>query len=58
MKVLLGIALGAAVVYLTLKATEQRPRSVPTLRPVEDAEPQLPEPLGERDLKIAQNAPF
>ena len=58
MKVLLGIALGAAVVYLTLKATEKRVRTVPTLHPVEDADAQLPEPLGERDLKVAQNAPF
>jgi hypothetical protein len=58
MKVLLGIALGAAVVYLTLKASESRGRAVPTLRPVEDADPPLPEPLGELDLKVAQNSPL
>lgn len=58
MKALLGIAFGAAVVYLALRAAEKPARSVPTLHPVEDADPNLPEPLQDADLKVAQNAPF
>lgn len=58
MKTLLGIALGAAVIYLALKATDKQARSLPTLQPVQDADPQLPEPLSNGDLKVAQNAPF
>jgi hypothetical protein len=58
MKTLLGIALGAAVIYLALKTTNSRARSVPTLQPVRDAEPLRPEPLREADLNVAQNAPF
>jgi len=58
MKALLGIAFSAAVIYFALKSAKGRTRSVPTLRPVEDAEPNLPEPLQDADLKVAQNAPF
>jgi hypothetical protein len=58
MKALLGIAFGAAVIYLALKIAEKQPRSEPTLQPVEDADPLRPEPLREEDLKVAQNAPF
>lgn len=58
MKAFLGIAFGAAVIYLALKVAEKRANSVPTLRPVEDADPLLPEPLQDADLKVAQNAPF
>jgi hypothetical protein len=58
MKALLGIALGAAVIYLALKTTKNRERTVPTLQPVRDAEPLRPEPLREADLNVAQNAPF
>ena len=57
MKALLGIALGAAVIYLALKTTKN-PRTVPTLHPVRDAEPLRPEPLREADLNVAQNAPL
>jgi hypothetical protein len=58
MKALLGIALGAAVIYLALKTTKDRARSLPTLHPVRDAEPTRPEPLRDADLNVAQNAPF
>ena len=58
MKAILGIAFGAAVIYLALKLTERSPRSVPTLQPVQDADPLRPEPLRDGDLKVAQNAPF
>jgi hypothetical protein len=58
MKALLGIAFGAAIIYLALKAADKQPRSVPTLRPLEDADPFKSEPLREEDLKVAQNAPF
>jgi hypothetical protein len=58
MKTLLGIALGAAVIYFTLKVTAQRGRTVPTLRPAQDADPQRPEPLRDGDLKVAQNSPL
>jgi hypothetical protein len=58
MKALLGIALGAAVIYLALKTSKNRTHNVPTLQPVRDAEPLRPEPLRESDLNVAQNAPF
>jgi hypothetical protein len=58
MKALLGIALGAAVIYLALKTTKGRAGNVPTLQPVRDAEPMRPEPLRDADLNVAQNAPF
>jgi hypothetical protein len=58
MKTLLTIALAAALIYVTLKATQQRGRNVPTLRPVQDADPLKEEPLRNGDLKVAQNAPF
>ena len=58
MKALFGIAFGAAVIYLALRVAEKQSRSVPTLRPVEDADPYIPEPLQDADLRVAQNAPF
>ncbi len=58
MKALLGIALGAAVIYLALKTTKDRARTVPTLQPVRDAEPLRTEPLRDEDLNVAQNAPL
>jgi len=57
-KALLGITLGAAIIFLALKTTNDRARSVPTLQPVRDAEPTRPEPLRDADLNVAQNAPF
>jgi hypothetical protein len=35
-----------------------REESIPTLHPVEDAEPHQAEPLRDEDLRVAQNAPF
>lgn len=58
MKALIGIALAAAVVYAVLKSARNQVRSLPTLQPVQDADPYKPEPLTEADLKVAQNAPF
>jgi hypothetical protein len=31
---------------------------VPTVKPIEDAEPNVERPLQESDLRVAQNAPF
>jgi hypothetical protein len=39
-------------------APESAEAVVPTLHGVQDAEPQRPEPLRDRDLNVAQNAPF
>lgn len=60
MKLLAKIALMAGVtavlvnVLRKLAATDD----IPTLRPVEDAEPARPEPLADADLAIAQNSPL
>jgi hypothetical protein len=58
MKALIGIALAAAITYAVLKSAGKRSRDVPTLQPVQDADPLRPEPLRDGDLKVAQNAPF
>ena len=58
MKALLAIALGAAAVYLALKANDRRARVIPTLQPMRDAPSQRPEPLRDRDLGVLQGAPF
>jgi hypothetical protein len=58
MKALLGIALAAAITYAVLKSARSNARTLPTLQPVQDADPLRPEPLSNGDLKVAQNAPF
>lgn len=58
MKALLGIALAAAITYAVLKSARRQARALPTLQPVQDADPQRPEPLSEGDLKVAQNSPL
>jgi hypothetical protein len=58
MKALLGIALAATVAYVVLKSARSQARALPTLQPVQDADPLREEPLRDGDLKIAQNAPF
>ena len=59
-KIAAAAALAAVIVELARRAgmTTWRERQVPTLRPVADAVPRLDEPLGEEDLRVAQNAPF
>lgn len=58
MKALLGIALAAAITYAVLRSAGRQARALPTLQPVQDADPRRPEPLNEADLKVAQNSPL
>jgi hypothetical protein len=61
-KFALAAALAAALTIIIRKALayerSSRAEQIPTLRPVEDAEPLRPEPLEPEDLRVSQNAPF
>ena len=50
----LTIIIRKALAYERSSRAEQ----IPTLHPVEDAEPTTPEPLRQEDLRVAQNSPL
>jgi hypothetical protein len=50
----LAVILRKALAYERSSRAEQ----IPTLHPVEDAEPQQAEPLEQQDLRVAQNSPL
>jgi hypothetical protein len=58
MKLVLVFGFAAALVDILMRRAADRDARLPTLRAVEDADATRPEPLGEGDLKVAQNAPF
>jgi hypothetical protein len=58
MKVLLGIALGAALIFVTLKSARARARAVPTLQPVEESGAPRSASLRDPDSKVEQSVPF
>ena len=70
LKIAVAAAFAAAIVYVARRlgmnqsGTEDNMSghdfgdTVPVLHPVEDAEPQIEEPLRDEDLRVAQNAPF
>jgi hypothetical protein len=58
MKVLLGIALGAALIYVTLKSASARVRAVPTLQPVEESGARGSASSRDPDTKVEQSVPF
>jgi len=49
---------GAAQEFTDAANPPSSVEEIPTLRAVRDAEPQLPEPLRDEDLNVAQNSPF
>jgi hypothetical protein len=61
-KITLAVAIAAALTIILRKALayerSSRAEQIPTLHPVEDAQPQQAEPLQPEDLRVAQNAPF
>jgi len=62
MKILLKLALAGALAAVFVKWTRQwmadSRDELPTANPLRDAEPIVPEPLQEEDLRVAQNSPF
>jgi len=60
LKIALAAAIAAVIVDIArrLGVRQWGAKEVPTLRPVEDALPEVEEPLGEEELRVAQNAPF
>lgn len=60
MKLFTKIALAAGVSVLLVNVLRKLAGTsdIPTLHPVDDAEPARPEPLTEADLNVAQNAPL
>ena len=62
MKTLLKLALAGVLAAVFVKWTRQwmadSRDDLPTTIPVRDAEPTVPEPLQEEDLRVAQNSPF
>ena len=61
-KIALAAAIAGALIIILRKAMAyqraEREADLPTLRPVEDAEPRQPEPLPADDLRVAQNSPL
>jgi hypothetical protein len=61
-KIVLAAALAGTLTIIIRKALayerSSRAEQIPTLHPVEDAEPTTPEPLRPEDLRVAQNAPL
>jgi hypothetical protein len=61
-KLLLAAAVAGALTIIVRKALayerSSRAEQIPTLHPVEDAEPNMAEPLGPEDLRVAQNSPL
>jgi hypothetical protein len=61
-KIALAAALAGVLTIIIRKALayerSSRAEQIPTLHPVEDAEPHRPEPLRPEDLRVAQNAPL
>jgi hypothetical protein len=62
MKALLKLVAASLLVVVATRIARQwrliQSRSVPTLHPLEDAEPLSPEPLEPEDLRVAQNSPL
>jgi len=58
LKALLIAAVAGTFLGALLRKVAQKPRDVPTLQPVSDAEPLIEEPLRESDLHVAQNSPL
>lgn len=61
-KIALAAAVAGALIIILRKAMAYeraaREDDLPTLQPVQDAEPQRPEPLDSGDLRVAQNSPL
>ena len=62
MKGLLKLAAGSLLVIVVLRIVRQwrliQSDAGPTLHPLDDAEPDVPEPLQPEDLRVAQNSPL
>jgi selenocysteine lyase/cysteine desulfurase len=61
-KIALAAAIAGAFIIIMRKAMAYeralREKELPTLHPVDDAEPLQPEPLPHDDLRVAQNSPL
>jgi hypothetical protein len=61
-KIALAAAIAGALIIILRKAMAyeraEREGELPTLQPVQDAEPLQPEPLPADDLRVAQNSPL
>jgi hypothetical protein len=58
---LVGALAGTLIIILRKALAYERAsrlENIPTLHPVEDAEPYQAEPLRQEDLRVAQNAPL
>lgn len=59
---MLAAAVGGVLLIIVRKALaferSSRAEQIPTLHPVEDAQPHQTEPLRSEDLRVAQNSPL
>jgi hypothetical protein len=61
-KIALAAVLAGVLIVILRKAfayeRASRADGIPTLQPLQDAEPLKPEPLSDDDLRVAQNTPL